>query len=85
METILFIIALGTMFALKAFAITRWHEDEVAKSVSFSWTKPGVKDDLVVPETASQAVSKPASSVAWSPTLASKRLRANRMGMRLAH
>ncbi len=85
MEMVLFIAALVGIFALKAFAITRWHEDEVARSVSFSWTKPGVKDAIAVPERVRETVVKPVSSVAWSPTLASKRLRANRMGMRLAH
>lgn len=79
METILFIIALVAIFAVKAFAIVRWHDDEIAKSTSFSWTKFGMKDSIEVPEPVAETPVHLASSSSWSPTLASRRLRANRL------
>ena len=75
MEIILFIIALAVVFAAKSVAILREQDELIAKSTSFSWTKPGARENIAVPEIAVEEV-KPARvpSEAWTPSLAGKRV-----------
>ena len=85
MELVLFILALMAIFAVKSFAILNWQEDEIAKSTSFSWTKPGAMDAIAVPEHAiAEEAPRLASSGAWTPYLAAQRLRVNRLAMPIA-
>ena len=80
MEIIAFIIALIAIYAVKTVAIMRNQDAEIANSMSFSWTKPGVMENVAVPE---MAVETPhiAASEAWSPSLAAQRLRSNRVAI----
>jgi len=85
MELVLFILALMAIFAVKSFAILNWQEDEITKSTSFSWTKPGAMDAIAVPEHAiAEETPRLASSGAWTPSLAAQRLRVNRLAMPIA-
>lgn len=80
MELVLFILALVAIFAVKSIAILGWQEDEIAKSTSFSWTKPGAMDAIAIPEHATaEEAPRLVSSGAWTPSLAAHRLRVNRL------
>lgn len=85
METILFIIALVAIFAVKAFAIVKWHDDDIDNSRAFSWTKPGMKQAVMASEAAVEQPAQAATSTAWSPTLAGSQLHAGHLTMRAAH
>jgi hypothetical protein len=63
MEIIALVIALAAIFAAKSVAILRNQDEEIAKSVSFSWTKPGVKEAIDAPQV--EVASEQAS---WTPT-----------------
>ena len=77
MEIIAFIIVLAAIFAVKSVAILRNQEDEIEKSLSFSWTKPGMRDAVVVPEVAVVSEQRVATEhVAWTPSYAATRVRA---------
>ena len=80
MEIIAFIIALIAIYAVKTVVIMRNQDAEIANSMSFSWTKPGMMETVAVPE---MAVETPhiAASEAWSPSLAAQRLRSNRVAI----
>ena len=80
MEIIAFAIALVAIFAVKSAAILRYQDDEISNSTLFSWTKPGARESVVVPDMAVEP-ARMASSSAWSPTLASQRLRNNRIAV----
>lgn len=68
METILFIVALVAIFAGKAFSIVKWHDDEIDKSVAFSWTKPGMKESIEVPELLAEEPAHVGAGTTWSPS-----------------
>ena len=82
MEFIAFVIALIAIFAVKSFAMLRYADDEIAKSTSFSWIKPGMKPEPVVLE-AAEAV-EPRRSTSWAPSTAAAHLRSNRWAVPMA-
>lgn len=73
MEIILFMLALAVVFAVKSVAILRWQDDEIAKSSSFSWTKPGTQEQSIIVEAQ--------SSTSWAPSTTAAHLRHNRRVM----
>lgn len=75
MEFIAFILVLAIVFAAKSVAILREQDDEIAKSASFSWVKPGAYNaNLAVPEAAEETEAVRVRSTAWKPSLAGKRV-----------
>lgn len=81
MEVIAPILVLTAIFAMKAVSILRWQDDEIAKSASFSWTKPNVKVEGVA---AVEEHAETEARVAWSPSYAAARVRSN-WAMPVAH
>lgn len=82
MELIVFVVALIAIFAVKSIAMLRYADDEIAKSASFSWTKPGMKPELAALE--SELVVEPRRSTSWAPSTAAAHLRANRWAVPMA-
>jgi hypothetical protein len=72
MEIIAFILVLAAIFAVKSVAILRCQDEEIAKSVAFSWTKPVEKEEPVV--VAETPIVR--ERVSWTPTYAATRVRA---------
>ena len=80
MELNIFVLVLTAIFAVKSVAILRGQDEEIAKSVSFSWTKPGAMESVAAPQVVvEEQVLAP--SEAWAPSLATARLRANRIAV----
>lgn len=74
MEIIAFVLVLTAIFAVKSLAILRNQDEEIAKSVSFSWTKPGAKDAVAVPEVEQPEVAR--ERIVWTPTYVASRTHA---------
>lgn len=74
MEIIAFVLVLAIVFAVKAVSILRWQDDEIAKSTSFAWTKPGVQVEAAAPAIQPEAVR----STSWAPSTAAAHLRSAR-------
>ena len=80
MEIIALVLVLAAVFAMKAVSILHWQDEEVAKSVSFSWTKPDMQPVEAVPV----APVEVRRSTSWAPSTAASHLRTNRWAMPIA-
>lgn len=77
MEIIAFILVLAAIFAVKSVAILRYQNEEIGKSVSFSWTKPGMQEEATVAPANVVAVEPRVvrEHAAWTPSYAATRIR----------
>lgn len=63
-QLVVFVIALAAVYALKAWAVSRTHEELVADSTSFSWMRADALESLDLPVQETEHAAVPASRVA---------------------
>ena len=67
MQIAVFAIALVVVFAIKAIAILKTHDELVANDASFSWMSARPEDEMAAAEWATEEVRMPEAQIAGVP------------------